>query len=125
MARAKDHAGQWRPRPQGAARPHRLLLGEEAGAVVDAFAFEDDPRDALGHGDIFERVAVDDEKVGVIADADGADVVIGPQQASGIVRGGLEGNGGRYAAWTQSAISCWTVGPWITRRLPASLRPQA
>jgi len=41
---------------------------------------------------------VDDEKVGVIADADGADVVIGPQQASGIVRGGLEGNGGRYAS---------------------------
>ena len=51
----------FRPRGQECLRHMNLLfLREEAGAVVNAFAFEDYPGDAFGDSDVFQRVAVDD-----------------------------------------------------------------
>lgn len=72
------------------------MLVEKLGAV-DALAFEDDHRDALGGGDVVERISVDDEEIGVVAGMDGAGVVVDPEQASGVPGCGLQGHGGRDA----------------------------
>jgi len=62
--------------------PNSMLV-EQLGPV-DAFAFEDDQGDAFGGSDVVERVAVDHEEIGGVAGTNGADSVVGLQEAGGI-----------------------------------------
>ena len=66
------------------------------------FPLEDDQQDALGRGDVRERIAVDHEQVGVVTLDDETDARVGAEETGRAERGGLERNGNGIPAATQS-----------------------
>src|ERR1700686_5722747 len=72
-----------------------LLLVEEFGAA-DLLALENHPLNTLDLFDLFQRISIHQQKIGVVAFFDQTDAVAGADEASRVVSGRLEGNGGRY-----------------------------
>ena len=68
------------------------MLIEKFGAI-DALAFEHHQRDSFGCRDVFQRISVDDQEVGIVPGVDQTDVMIGSEQAGGVVGGSLQCHG--------------------------------
>src|SRR6266567_7921464 len=81
----------WRRR--SAPCPGPLVFLIEQRRAADALSLEHHQRNALGGGNILERVPIHQQEIGFQTLADGTDAVFRAQQSGGVGRGRLERHG--------------------------------